>query len=170
MLSDTINRGDLTEAQAVEIVQRVLFRNSNELYRLGLQEEPPQAPVSRPTSTPTHPLDKLPDSVKNIRIQWVDFLNTVRFRVIPLSRFRKLLSSDSRGGITLTKAAFFLSQGDAPTEGFSATGEWLYVPDLSSLRVCGYAKGYASVLGYFEEKSGQTSELCPRSLLRGITK
>ncbi len=63
--------------------------------------------------------------------------------------------------------------------GFSGTGEYLYTPDLSSIRNCGYASGHASLMGWFEEKLpiqkqvGKDSlevPLCPRGLLRGIVK
>jgi len=36
VLTDYVTREDLTEDQAIEIVQRAYFHNSNELYRLGL--------------------------------------------------------------------------------------------------------------------------------------
>jgi hypothetical protein len=31
-----VNRGDLTEDEALDIVERVLFHNANQLYKLGL--------------------------------------------------------------------------------------------------------------------------------------
>jgi len=36
VLSETVNRGDLTEQEAIDIVERVLFHNANELYQLRL--------------------------------------------------------------------------------------------------------------------------------------
>jgi hypothetical protein len=59
--------------------------------------------------------------------------------------------------------------------GFSGTGEYLYTPDLSSTRLCGYAPGHASIMGWFEEKLPAQGNLgregalnvpiCPRTLL-----
>ncbi|KAH7882160.1 amidohydrolase 2 [Phlebopus sp. FC_14] len=37
VLADTVRREELTEEQAVQIVQNALFHNSNEIYRLGLK-------------------------------------------------------------------------------------------------------------------------------------
>ena len=115
--------------------------------------------------------------VRYIRFQWVDYTNITRNRIIPVSAFMELLGA-SRPGVGIAKAVFGLV-GVSLAPGFSGTGEYLYTPDLSSLRLCGYAPGHASLMGWFEEKSPvQTPEgkdtlevpLCPRGLLRGIVK
>ena len=57
----------------------------------------------------------------------------------------------------------------------SPAGEWLYTFDLSSIRLCPYAPGHASVMGWFEVKTptaGLVStnvDLCPRTILRRVT-
>jgi hypothetical protein len=109
-----------------------------------------------------------------IRFQWVDYTNVTRYRVIPRVAFFKLMSA-SRPGIGLTKAALGLV-GSSLAPGFSGTGEYLYTPDLSSARPCGYAD-HMSLMGWFEEKlptpgSGYALKvpLCPRGLLRDIVK
>ena len=66
-------------------------------------------------------------------------------------------------------------------DGFGAVGEWLFVPDLRSWRVCTYAPGpwgapapaTACGMGWFEEKTpspgrGLEVPLCPRTLLRRL--
>jgi hypothetical protein len=86
-----------------------------------------------------------------IRFTWVDFSNTVRFRTLPVSYFKKLLAS-RRPGIGIAKACLglnFITLAD----GFSPMGEYLYVPDLKSLRLCPYEPGQASVMGFFQEKT-----------------
>lgn len=122
-------------------------------------------------------VDKLltPD-VQFVRVQWVDFANTIRFRVLPAPYFRKLLSDpSSRAGIQLTKVTFGLV-GLVTVPGFSPVGEYLYVPDLSSWRVCTYAPGHASVMGWFQEKvpdprTGLLAvDLCPRTLLARLVR
>jgi hypothetical protein len=45
--------------------------------------------------------------IKHVRIQWVDLVNNIRYRVIPLLYFEKLLKT-SRPGTSLTKASFGL--------------------------------------------------------------
>ncbi|KAF8190459.1 hypothetical protein BJ912DRAFT_323034 [Pholiota molesta] len=86
-----------------------------------------------------------------IRFTWVDFSNIVRFRTLPVSYFRKLLAS-RRPGIGIAKACLglnFITLAD----GFSPMGEYLYVPDLTSLRLCPYEPGQVSVMGFFQEKT-----------------
>lgn len=116
--------------------------------------------------------------VRYIRLQWVDYTNTTRYRIIPRGAFLDLMSA-SRPGIGVTKATFGLV-GASLAPGFSGTGEYLYVPDLSSLRQCGYASEHMSLMGWFEEKLPSEESLgkeyalkvplCPRGLLRDIVK
>ncbi|KZT22877.1 glutamine synthetase/guanido kinase [Neolentinus lepideus HHB14362 ss-1] len=130
-----------------------------------------------PTVDSTHTsltLEQLGDQgVRYIRLTWVDLVNNIRYRVIPLPYFDKLLKS-SRPGITIGKIVFGLVFLDT-AEGFGPTGEYLYVPDMKTLRRCPYAEGHAMVLGYFEHKdkysSGMDSlevDLCPRTVLRRV--
>jgi glutamine synthetase len=113
--------------------------------------------------------------IQYIRLQWVDLVNNIRYRVIPLSHFSKILDSP-RPSISIAKCVFglvFIST--AP--GFSALGEYLYVPDMNTLKLCPYADGHASVMGWFEEKVpvkgpdgnlSVTVPLCPRTTLKRI--
>lgn len=113
--------------------------------------------------------------IEYIRLHWVDLVNNIRYRVIPLSHFAKILDSP-RPSISITKCVFglvFISM--AP--GFSALGEYLYVPDMNTLRLCPYADGHASVMGWFEEKVPYKSPggtlsvsvpLCPRMTLKRV--
>lgn len=109
--------------------------------------------------------------IKYVRVQWVDLTNTVRFRVLPLSYFKKLYTS-SRPAVGLAYSTLGMV-GPMAAQGFSGMGEHLYVPDLSSFRVCSYASGHGVVMGWFQEKtpspSGSlASPLCPRMLLQRI--
>lgn len=130
--------------------------------------------------------------LRHVRIQWVDLHNNIRYRVVRLPYFEKLLKT-SRPGTSLTKAclgivfiniadgfkcAFFSPdrQGKAYISA-SATGEYLYAVDLSSLKICPYAPGHASVMGWFEEKNPIPNltnhravevDLCPRTILRRV--
>lgn len=126
-------------------------------------------------------LDKLwRGGTQFIRLQWVDYTNITRYRIMPLSAFRDLMSTP-RPGIGLPRAAFGLI-GSSMAPGFSGTGEYLYTPDLSSARICGYAPKHVSLMGWFEEKlpTGTRENaaredalkvpLCPRGLLRDIVK
>ncbi|VDC04473.1 unnamed protein product [Peniophora sp. CBMAI 1063] len=109
--------------------------------------------------------------VRFVRLTWVDLTNMVRCRMIPIGAFQALLAS-RRPGVGITMASMgLIGAGCAP--GFNGTGEYLYVPDVSSLRKCGYAPGHASLLGWFEPKlpkAGESREvdLCPRTQLRRV--
>ncbi|TFK37006.1 hypothetical protein BDQ12DRAFT_685665 [Crucibulum laeve] len=113
--------------------------------------------------------------ISYVRIQWLDFTNILRFRVVPVAYFQKLMES-SRPGVNIAKASLGLVNL-IMSEEFTSMGEYLYVPDLSSIRICPYAPGHASVMGWFEEKTpvkysdGKESvkvELCSRSVLKRI--
>jgi glutamine synthetase len=112
--------------------------------------------------------------VQCIRIQWVDLINHVRYRILPIAYFIKLLSSN-RPGVCIAKATFGLAFITL-AQGFDAAGEYLYVPDLSSLTLCPYAPAHATVTGWFQEKVpiqgplGPTFDVdaCPRTALRRV--
>ncbi|KAJ2935070.1 hypothetical protein H1R20_g2074, partial [Candolleomyces eurysporus] len=109
-----------------------------------------------------------------VRVQWVDLTNNIRYRILPLAYLDKILKSE-RPAIHLTKATLglvFLSIAD----GFGATGEFAYVCDLNSIKICTYAPGHASIMGWFQEKypppgpnPSYDISLCPRTLLKRIT-
>jgi glutamine synthetase len=110
-----------------------------------------------------------------IRLQWVDLTNTIRFRIMPVSYFQKLLAAN-RGGVNVAKAALGLVHLSV-ADGFSSMGEYLYVPDVRTLRQCSYEPGHASLMGWFQEKApfqrsdGSSSlsvDLCPRTILKKI--
>jgi len=126
--------------------------------------------------TNTLSVDKLEESgIRYIRFQWVDYTNTVRFRIMPLSYFKKLLEGN-RPGIAVAKVALgivylIVASGFAPME------EYLITPDLSTIRPCPYEPGHASIVGWIEEKAGVVDsqgkpvlqvDLCPRGILRRI--
>ncbi|KAL4068505.1 hypothetical protein V8B97DRAFT_1873227 [Scleroderma yunnanense] len=117
------------------------------------------------------PLGALPElGISFIRVQWVDLTNIVRYRVLPLSYFYRLLQSDPPG-LTVTKSAIGLVF-DSTIEGLGPVGEYMYAVDLTSLRVCTYAPGHASVLGFFKAKTPIGKEvdvpMCPRTTLQRI--
>lgn len=124
-------------------------------------------------------LDVLDDPrVRFVRVVWVDLVNFVRYRVVPIRHFKKLVASGSvasssslsssdkpqgdrhvfegvrynpHPGITLAKCTMGLVYL-ALADGVGPTGEYVYAPDLSSARLLPYAPGHASVMGWFEEK------------------
>lgn len=114
-------------------------------------------------------LEKL--GIRYVRITWVDLINNIRYKVLSLSYFRRMLESE-RPGISVPTVVFGLINLQI-AEGFAPIGEYLYVPDLNTMRICPYAEGHASVFGWFQEKvpspnGGLEVELCPRTLLKKV--
>ncbi|KAG6849645.1 hypothetical protein H0H93_006649 [Arthromyces matolae] len=130
------------------------------------------------TRATTLSVEKLTDPSLNIsyvRLQWVDLVNNIRCRVIPLDYFLKLLQS-SRPGVGVAKIAFGIVYLMA-AEGFAPSGEYLIVPDLSTIRLAPYAPGEVVVLGWFKEKTPYPGidnkltldvPLCPRATLQRV--
>jgi glutamine synthetase len=114
--------------------------------------------------------------IRYIRFQLVDPTNNVRYRVIPISHFERMLRGSSRPSLSFAKVILgtvFLE----PAEGFTPHGEYIYIPDMSTVRILPYKPGHASVLGWFEEKvpiSGPDEtwitkvDFCPRGILHKV--
>jgi hypothetical protein len=181
VLSESVIKGDMTQPQAVTIIERAFFHNSNVLYNLGLTPQPtnltvPSSALPSPNrGTPT--LDSLAAlGIRFVRLHWVDLSNTVRYRVIPIARLQRMLATSAHAGITITKSCLgLIGEGLAPA--FGPTGEYILIPDMETLRVASYADGHAFVMGTFEEKEPvkrtdgtETLEVddCPRTALRRI--
>lgn len=113
--------------------------------------------------------------IRFIRVTWVDLINVIRFRVVPVDHFTRMLAGP-RPSVSMIRGALGMV-GITLAEGFLSTGEHLYLPDMDSLRVCPYAPGHASVMGWFEEKVPVLGvdrmptfevDLCPRATLKRI--
>ncbi|KAF9240408.1 hypothetical protein BU15DRAFT_87638 [Melanogaster broomeanus] len=138
---------------------------------IGVKYAPPY--VSRPPTSREQLTINLHQwqnkGIKFVRIQWVDLINNIRFRVLPISHFCNLLTT-ARPGVALTKTVLGLVFiQTAP--GFGAVGEYLYVVDTSSFRLCPYAPGHVVFFGFLQEKWPSLEvSLCPRTqLLRLVT-
>jgi glutamine synthetase len=131
-----------------------------------------QLPAPRPATT----IQKLQgNGIRYVRIQWTDLAGVASFRIIPFTHFAKILDSP-RPSVGIAKAVLGLVFHSL-AGGFSAIGEYLYVPDLTSARVLPYAPGHVSVMGFFEEKIpvpdplGDITlkvSLCPRTTLQRV--
>ncbi|KAH0589573.1 hypothetical protein H2248_005310 [Termitomyces sp. 'cryptogamus'] len=135
------------------------------------------SPLTRATTIPVESLKDPYLNISYVRIQWVDLVNNIKCRVFPLSYFLKLLES-SRPGVGVSKASMGLVYlMVAP--GFSRQGEYLYVPDLSTIRLCPYSSGEVVVFGWFNEKTPYLGidnkltldvPLCSRATLQRVVK
>ncbi|KZP11400.1 glutamine synthetase/guanido kinase [Athelia psychrophila] len=113
--------------------------------------------------------------VEFVRIQWVDMTNAIRYRVVPIAYLEKLLDSP-RPGVAIIRCALGMVYMTL-VDGFSPIGEYIYVIDMKTIRLCPYAPGHASVMGFFQEKAPiqgpdnqptVSTNLCPRTNLQRV--
>ena len=109
-------------------------------------------------------------NIKYIRLTWLDLHNIARCRVLSLDYFERLLDTTSgRPGVSVVGCVLGLV-GLKVANGFSASGGYLYVADLSSMRLCTFAPGHAMLFGWFQKADVSPErpfayDLCPRTLL-----
>ena len=109
-------------------------------------------------------------NIKYIRLTWLDLHNIARCRVISLEYFERLLETASgRPGVSVVECVLGMV-GLKLANGFSGAGNYLYVADLSSMRLCPYAPGHAILFGWFQNAQVGPErpleyDLCPRTLL-----
>jgi hypothetical protein len=113
------------------------------------------------------------NNVHTVRIPWIDLINNIRFRAVPLSSFQRLLAS-SRPGVMIAQGAFGIA-GITLAPGFGPVREYLYVLALSTIRLCSYAPGHASIVRWFQDMTpapgrvlGTGVPMCPRSVLKRV--
>ncbi|KAK8067515.1 hypothetical protein PG996_006627 [Apiospora saccharicola] len=179
-LCDLVREGDLSEHQAIQLVQDILFTNSKKLYNLQTEIALPKPEsistttlaksqsASKPSSRPKQDVAKVlhQTSCKWVRLVWVDYTASTRCRVIPVKQVLKALkSSGGKGTWTNTMAAFGLLQIDMPIPQITSTGMYKLDVDWTSLRA-GPVAGHMSCFSEFREPDGAESPLCPRTLLR----
>ena len=192
-----IQEGSLTATEAIKIVQDILFNTANQLYILNLpfaviksnisSDEVQSNAWTNNFSQLQIFLEKEP-SVQYLRLQWLDYTNTLRLRVLPIKQALKLFSEGRFNGIV--EAVLGLLQQDSICSGFSATNEYSLYPQFAGTSVLGPSdpyfgfvrqgltrtsspglrlgsrKGYATVPCEFQSKSGEEIPICPRTLLR----
>ncbi len=143
-----VERGVLTITEAVKVVQDVLFNTANQLYGLEL----PLVPVS-PAVLSDRSLSKASwtnnfaqlqrfveqePSVQYLRLQWLDYTNTLRLRVLPI---KQALRNFSEGRfISIIEAVFGLLQPDVICPGISATDEYNMYPQFAGNNIIGSLK------------------------------
>ncbi|KAK0191284.1 hypothetical protein F5146DRAFT_1047990 [Armillaria mellea] len=149
-------------------ISRIPQTNMSFNHIHGVQYTPPT--VSNAASIKAEDLESL--GIAYVRLTWMDLTSIVRYRVIPVSYFLKMLQSP-RPGAAVGKGILGAVNMDF-AEGFFFMGEYLYVIDPTTLRLCPYEEGVASVLGWFQEKAPVVGpdgdptlevEACPRTTL-----
>ncbi|KAM5352262.1 hypothetical protein ACJ41O_004985 [Fusarium nematophilum] len=173
VLVDYVYKGDLTWAQAAQLVRDIFFNNANKLYDLRLEFRPLPPNSGRGFEASEHQsIATLSRFLKNkeeprfLRVYWNDFTAMPRMRAIPMRRVWSMLrSGEEEFSFGVTKAGLGLLQIDVPVPNVTPTGEYRLHPDLKTLRL-GPRKGHITAMGDFREKDGSAVALCPRSLLK----
>ncbi|EMD00203.1 hypothetical protein BAUCODRAFT_63908 [Baudoinia panamericana UAMH 10762] len=113
--------------------------------------------------------------VQFIVVQWLDLLNQLRARWLPVGAFKSLIASD--GSIGISTGNLGTLQNDHMTPVCDPVGQILVAPVLASMRLM-YASAadqvpkqgrIASVMACFLDEDRQPHSLCPRSLLLNMT-
>ncbi|PFH60904.1 hypothetical protein XA68_10149 [Ophiocordyceps unilateralis] len=168
VLCSYVHKGDLRQQQAVQLVQDVLFNNSNKLYRLNLEMHVSTTKPDASSETATIGLEKIQQvgsSARFLRVCWIDMTATPRMRAIPIRRVVSMLQKGESFTFGVTKGAMGITQTDCVVPGATVVGEWRLHPDLNSLRL-GPRQGQLTVMSDFKEEDGSTVTLCPRTLLQ----
>lgn len=136
---------------------------------IAVNYTPDQVPAQRYRSVSDLRLEE--QGIKYVRVQYVDYGNVVRFRVLPVAYFKRICKN-ARPGLNVSPLALAFV-GVQFAGGFTRTGECLQAIDLNSFRVCTYAPGHAVVMTWFQEKSpapgvGLAVPLCARTTLQRV--
>ena len=126
--------------EAVRIVQDILFNTANQLYglELSLVRIVPNVSADMSLSKASWPsnfavlqrfLDQKP-SVHFLRLQWLDYTNTLRMRILPIKQALRMFSEGR--SLSVVEAVFGLLQTDFICPPFSATNEQKMYPRFDS--------------------------------------
>ena len=139
VLGMCIEQGSLTTPEAVKIVQDILFNTANQLYGLRLPLVPVNVTAASDVSLSKTSwtknfsqlqrfLDQEP-SVQFLRLQWLDYTNTLRLRILPIKQALRMVSEGRFIGIV--EAVLGILQPDIICPGFSATKEYTVYPQFA---------------------------------------
>ena len=106
--------------------------------------------------------------VKFIYVQWLDYMATVRARIVPIKEFSRMIHEAERIGISQGNTGTL--QNDTLTAVVNTTGQIYVEPDLRSLRRTHNKDPLpsATVLSYWRDESGKAIRECPRNNLETL--
>ncbi|KAG8689194.1 hypothetical protein FRC11_003844 [Ceratobasidium sp. 423] len=200
VLAEYVDRQEIQFEEALGIAKQVFFENSNKLYSLGIKyTELDPTTLDKGLVVTEHParlpsnLD-LPNSIsfirsqgiKFIRLVWVDYVNMIRYRVIPIDHFACISGSKfisgpetsssqrmAESGPSVVRVGLSLGIQDSMPAGSSVSGDFDLRADFSSMWKAPFAPNHAYMMGRFFEKAhyqggGGQSKICPRTILHRI--
>jgi glutamine synthetase len=141
--------------------------------RSGSPYEPPMFP---PPPTAPHVYDahvfdefmKQNSEVRFIYVQWLDYMATIRTRVVSIKEFTRMIREGDRIGISQGNTGTL--QNDNTTPMVNTTSQIYVEPDLRSLRRTHNKDPLpsATVLSYWRSESGNPLPSCPRTSLETL--
>ncbi|KAH9906906.1 glutamine synthetase [Xylariomycetidae sp. FL2044] len=178
VLGELVEKQELSEKQAVDLVQDILFTNSKTLYNLAtkttlptyanlalLPSSPIAAAAAADPSSPQAVLQKLQSmNAKYLRVYWHDYTSITKCRLLPINRVYKSLQSNTPFSLSITQVCLGLLPTDSIIPQITPTGAYALHPDWTSLRR-GPVAGHASCFGTFTFPDGRPEPLCPRTVL-----
>ena len=102
-------------------------------------------------------------SIQYLRMEWLDHNAISRVRLLHMNTAMEMISKRQSFGTSPVVAHLLSKNIGAP--GLSATGDYNFYPDCSSLRPAAREK-YATVRCEFRKGHGSAGQACPRSSLR----
>lgn len=171
VLHDFVDKGDLSWVQAAQLVQDILFHNSNMLYGLKLKFKEIDSfpsPIGSIETGQASILARFLQGKPNprfLRVYWNDYTASPRMKAVPMRRVWDMLRNGQDISFDVASACLGATQIDTLAQGVSSTGGYRLHPDLKTLRI-GPREGHITVMGDFRDDQGLPVELCPRSLLQ----
>jgi len=168
----------LTAAQAVSLSKDIFFNNANVLYDLryplefkemgeNIQKALTWHPKPQP-STQVYDVQVFEKfktenpSIEFVYVEWLDYMATMRVRIVPFAEFERLIKTGSRIGISRGNTGTL--QNDGTTPAVNTTGQVYIEPDLTTLRRTHKKDPLvsATVLAFWRDEEGRPIEGCPR--------
>ncbi|KAF2702631.1 developmental protein-like protein fluG [Pleomassaria siparia CBS 279.74] len=106
--------------------------------------------------------------IKFVYVQWLDYMATVRARIIPIKEFERMVREGDRIGISQGNTGTL--QNDSITPAVNPVGQIYVEPDLRSLRRTHRKEPVpsATVLCFWRNEAGRPIRECPRASLEAL--
>ncbi|KAF2685609.1 developmental protein-like protein fluG [Lentithecium fluviatile CBS 122367] len=106
--------------------------------------------------------------VKFVYVEWLDYMATIRARMVPIKEFERLIRTSSRIGISQGNTGTLQNDGITPV--VNPVGQIYMEPDLRSLRRTHKSDPLpsATVLCLWRDESGRPIRECPRANLENL--
>lgn len=143
VLGMCVERESLTIKESVKVVQDILFNTANQLYGLHLSLVPvgltilsDPSPSKASWTNNFAQLERFIDqepSIQFLRLQWLDYTNILRLRILPIKQALRMFSNGQF--ISIVEAVLGLLQTDSICPGFSASDEYSLYPQFAGTYV-----------------------------------